>query len=356
MLLYLSSNGKSGLTDFLEAQELVIKKLIGRFSLKQFVAKDLRNYAGCKYFAIDVSCIEEPLDDFIVALQSFQIMFDARIIPVLSEMENIDCYIGRLVDIGVTDIVTADSIDGIRDELAECLSADGRQRYKRLSESFKQDTAFEEAPKAKEIVKYKWNSRNVKIAIAGTQRRSGVTVTAFNLAAWLIARGASACYVEANTNRHLNWIVNIYDAEKDGEAYPVGDIDCYFTNELDKDYNFIIYDCGELKEPTTIFRKADIRLLCGSILPHEAKDYLQVLNACKDMDIHKLGLCVPKPLQEFCRESLSRDILIAEASHDLFDNNINGHIYFSIIERFILYKKVVKNRQLYDLSPFEQIT
>lgn len=93
------------------------------------------------------------------------------------------------------------------------------------------------------------------------------------------------------TNRHLNWIVNIYDTEKDGEAYPVGDIDCYFTNELDdKDYNFIIYDCGELKEPTTMFRKADIRLLCGSILPHEAKDYLQVLNACKDMEIHKLGL------------------------------------------------------------------
>ena len=336
MLLYLSSNGKSGLADFMEGQELVIKKLIGRFSLKQFVTKDLRNYAGCKFFLLDVSCIEEQLDDFIVALQSFQIMFGARIIPILSEMANADLYIGRLVDIGVTDIVTADSKDGIRGELAECLSGDGMQRYKQPLESFMQDTALEVALIPKEIIKYRWNAQNVKIAIAGTQRRSGVTVTAFNLAAWLIARGASACYLEANTNRHLNWIINVYDAEKDGEAYPVGDIDCYFTNEIDKDYSFIIYDCGEFKEPTTIFKEADIRLLCGSILPHEAKDYLQVLNACKDMDTYKMGLCVPKPLQEFCRESLSEDILIAEASHDLFENNINGYIYLPMVKRFII--------------------
>ena len=336
MLLYLSSNGKSGLTDFMEGQELVIKKLIGRFSLKLFAAKDMRNYIGCKYFLVDISCIEEQLDDFIVALQSMQMMLNMRIIPILSDMANADAYIGRLVDIAVTDIVTADSMDGIRDEFAECLSEDGMQRYKRPPESFMQDTALPEALIPKEIVKYKWNSRNVKIAIAGTQRRSGVTVTAFNLTAWLIARGASACYVEVNTNRHLNWIVNIYDAEKDGEAYPVGGIDCYFTNELDKDYNFIIYDCGEIKEPPTIFREADIRLLCGSILPHEAKDYLQVLNACKDMDIHKLGLCVPKPLQEFCRESLNKDIMIAESSHDLFENNINGHIYMPMVERYTI--------------------
>lgn len=120
------------------------------------------------------------------------------------------------------------------------------------------------------------------------------------------------------------------------KQYPVGGIDCYLTNELDRDYNFIIYDCGELKELTAIFREAHICLLCGSILPHEAKVYLQVLNAYKDMNIHKLGLCVPEPLQEFCRESLSEDIMIAEASHDLFENNINEHIYLPMVERFII--------------------
>lgn len=90
------------------------------------------------------NCIEEQLDDFIVALQSFQIMFDARIIPDLSGMENIDCCIGRLVDIGVTDIVTAYSMDGIKDELVECISEDGMQRYKRF-EGFVQNVIPEKA-------------------------------------------------------------------------------------------------------------------------------------------------------------------------------------------------------------------
>lgn len=336
MLLYLSSNGKSGLADFLEGQNFVVKKLVGRFSLKQFVTKDLRNYTGCKFFLLDVSSIEEQLEDFIVAIQSMHIMLDVRFIPILSDTENAHAYIGRLVEIGVTDIITADSLEGVRDELTECVSSDGMQRYKRTVESLTDAAVLPETPKQKEIIKYSWNARNVKIAIAGTQRRSGVTVTAFNLASWLVARGASVCYVEVNSHQHLNWIVNIYDAEKDGEAYPVGNIDCYFTNDLDNDYNFIIYDCGEIKELTMIFREADVRLLCGSILPHEAKEYLQVLNACKDMDIYKMGLCVPKPLQEFCRKSLSNDILIAETSHDLFENNINEHIYLPMMEHYVI--------------------
>jgi hypothetical protein len=49
-----------------------------------------------------------------------------------------------------------------------------------------------------------------------------------------------------------------------------------------------------------------------------------------------MGLCVPKPLQEFCRASLSKDMLIADTSHDLFENNINENIYMPIIEKFIV--------------------
>ena len=178
--------------------------------------------------------------------------------------------------------------------------------------------------------------KNLKIAIAGTQRRSGVTVTAFNMAAWLNSRGASACYVEANTNHHLSWIINVYDAAKNGESYVVGGIDCYFTGETDKDYNFIIYDCGALKEPPAAFREADIRLLCESILPQEIQVFANVVQACIKYETFKMGLCVPKPLQEFCRASLSENILISDASHDLFENNINEHIYMPMVEDFIV--------------------
>jgi len=88
--------------------------------------------------------------------------------------------------------------------------------------------------------------------------------------------------------------------------------------------------------PPAAFREADIRLLCGSILPQEIQAFASVGQACKNYEAFKMGLCVPKPLQEFCRASLSKDMLIADASHDLFENNINENIYMPIIEKFIV--------------------
>ena len=50
MLLYLTSNQKSNLIDpAVRNMTLPAKKLVGRFSLKSFVTKDMRNYACLLY-------------------------------------------------------------------------------------------------------------------------------------------------------------------------------------------------------------------------------------------------------------------------------------------------------------------
>ena len=60
MLLYLTSNQKSNLIDpAVRNMTLPAKKLVGRFSLKSFVTKDMRNYANAKFFVVDAACIEE---------------------------------------------------------------------------------------------------------------------------------------------------------------------------------------------------------------------------------------------------------------------------------------------------------
>ena len=69
---------------------LPAKKLVGRFSLKSFVTKDMRNYANAKFFVVDAACIEESGNDFTLALQSFQMMFSARIIVILSGCEDVE--------------------------------------------------------------------------------------------------------------------------------------------------------------------------------------------------------------------------------------------------------------------------
>lgn len=134
-------------------------------------------------------------------------------------------------------LVTGETMEDALDELTEALSEDGMQRYVVKAPVYEQPaTQREKAPEPDEIIPYRWNARNIRIAVAGSQRRSGVTVTAFNLASWLAARGAEVAYIEVNQNRHLQLLLNIYEAAPDGEHYTIDGIDCYLTNEPDKAY------------------------------------------------------------------------------------------------------------------------
>lgn len=200
-------------------------------------------------------------------------------------------------------------------------------------------TQREKAPEPDEIIPYRWNARNIRIAVAGSQRRSGVTVTAFNLASWLAARGAEVAYIEVNQNRHLQLLLNIYEAAPDGEHYTIDGIDCYLTNEPDKAYQFIIYDCGVMQTPTSIFRDADHRLLCGSVLPYEIPVFHKALSECGSLEVRPVAICVPQEIQEYCMELFGENVQIAAASHDLFAKRVNGQIYRPLVEKYIAGEK-----------------
>ena len=209
-------------------------------------------------------------------------MFSARIIVILSGCEDMSGCIQRLLSIGVVNLITAETLEDAADELKEALSDEGMQRYVTPAPvSSQPESQREPAPEPEaEIIPYRWNAKNIRIAVAGAQRRSGVTVTAFNLAAWLAARGAEVAYIEVNPNRHLQLLLNVYEAVPTGEHYIIDGIDCYLTNEPDREYQFIIYDCGVIQTPTSVFREADHRLLCGSVLPYEIPAFHKALEVC----------------------------------------------------------------------------
>ena len=338
MLLYLTSNQKSNLIDpAVRNMTLPAKKLVGRFSLKSFVTKDMRNYANAKFFVVDAACIEESGNDFTLALQSFQMMFSARIIVILSGCEDVNGEVQRLLSIGVVNLVTGETMEDALDELTEALSEDGMQRYVVKAPVYEQPvTQREKAPEPDEIIPYRWNARNIRIAVAGSQRRSGVTVTAFNLAAWLTARGAEVAYIEVNTNRHLQLLLNVYEAVPTGEHYVIDGIDGYLTNEPDRDYQFIIYDCGVIQTPTSVFREADHRLLCGSVLPYEIPAFHKALEVCGGLEVRPVAISVPGEFRAYCRELFGGEMEMAEASHDLFANRTNGRLYKRLIEPYIM--------------------
>ena len=124
---------------------------------------------------VDIGCIDDSLDDFIVALQSFQMMFNARIIVILSGCDNEKAYTEKLIGIGVTDIVTANTAEDIQSEIKECLSEGGMQRYKQIEKLSKKElkivpSEIKESVEI-EITRYKWSANNIKIAVAGAERR-----------------------------------------------------------------------------------------------------------------------------------------------------------------------------------------
>ena len=101
----------------------------------------------------------------------------------------------------------------------------------------------------------------------------------------------------------------------------------------------IIYDCGVMQTPTSIFRDADHRLLCGSVLPYEIPVFHKALSECGSLEVRPIAICVPQEIQEYCMELFGEDVQIAAASHDLFAKRVNGQIYRPLVEKYIAGEK-----------------
>ncbi|MGK9250260.1 hypothetical protein KXR95_01785 [Paenibacillus humicus] len=184
---------------------------------------------------------------------------------------------------------------------------------------------------------YHFTCTNQKIAVAGVDRRVGVTTTAMNLVCWINAHGGTACYVEANPNNHLAHIIHLYEPQKTGNAYVLDGNDLYMTRELNQDYNVIVLDCGVLGEQRIQedFTQADIRLLCGSAMPYELAGFYRAMERCKDIPVQPLGLFVPDDIKSYLIDIISNDILFADTSHNLLDSRANEKVTKTLLRAHI---------------------
>ncbi|WP_233476183.1 hypothetical protein [Paenibacillus sonchi] len=334
MILYLTSSNKVNLLDFIEIElELPVKKLIGSFSLNSFVVKDMRFYSHVRYLAIERGAIKETDKEMVQALLSFQMMYEMRIIVISEGLPESSPFLQELIQAEITNVVTETEIDRINDEIRECFTEEGLQRYIPTHEQFIiYEENFHTTPSDNEV-QYQFNCSNVTIAIAGCDRRVGVTTTAFNLVCWINAHGGSACYVEANSNNHLAHIIQLFKPEQSGNAYVMEGADFYFTKELNRVYNFIVMDCGVIREGTIQedFTNSDIRLLCSSAMPYELARLYRTMERCKDISIQVLGIFVPDNIKSNLKKIITQDIIYCKSTHDLFDSKANFDSYRRIL-------------------------
>ncbi|WP_228744862.1 hypothetical protein [Paenibacillus sp. S150] len=337
MILYLTSSSKVNLLDFIEIElEMPIKKLIGSFSLNSFVVKDMRFYSHVRYLAIERGAIKETDGEMLQALLSFQMMYEMRIIVISEGLPESSPFLQELIQADIQNVVIAEKIDIIQDELRECFSKTGMLRRNPMGESTPLEVIFQSSPE-EEVTQFRFKCTNLTIAIAGCDRRVGVTTTAFNLVSWINAHGGTACYLEANTSNHLAHIIQLFKPEQSGNAYTFEGSDFYFTKELNRDYNFIVIDCGVLRDKNirSSFVNGDIRLLCSSAMPHELVTFYRALEFCKDLEVQALGLFVPDILRPYITQSISHNIIYCRSTHDLFDSKTNGEVFKKLLSREI---------------------
>jgi len=331
----MTSNERVNLLDFAEPLTgLIPKKMPGRFSLTRFVVRDMRNYAHIRYFVIDRAAANEGDGDFLDAISSFMTMFSARVIVICEGLGEHDVFLRQLIMSGVTNIVSATEIDAIQAEILECLSPEGMQKY--IVPAQEPEVPAIRRNSVGGIEQYTFKAKNVRIAVAGSQRRVGATTTAANLAHWIVEHGGSACYLESNEHRHLAYILRLYAGEPNGNHYEIGGVDYYFTDEMDKAYNFIIADCGELADkPQAAFRDANLRLLCGSAMPYELAHLQNAADRCMGFPITVLGMAVPEDIQELLCSAIGTELLFLAPSHFLFDGSTNGGFAVNLLGYYI---------------------
>lgn len=345
MILYLSRNENAALLDGVAADKsLHIRKVSGNFGLHEFIVRDMRKFASCRYFCVERLAITEKDSDFLEALQSFQMMYDARIIVINESVSEVDGLTRGLIQIGVTDIVTAPDMTEKLNQLAECLSDEGMTRYKpgaaRAKESDEEKETLAQSVILKEMEdeQYRFDCLNVNIGIIGATRRVGTTTVAMGLANFIQNHGGTACYVALNLNRHLDSIANMYHFDVEDDYYTRDAIDFYEGMLPKHDYNFIITDFGEMKrEAVKKYKEPDIHLLCGA--SNKLFEVVEFADGLKPIKSVKPTILTYIPNPEYgavFATNVTNKPTIIKLVKSMLDYSVNAIVFKGIIERYVV--------------------
>ena len=354
MILYLARNESANLLDAAASENsLHIRKMSGNFCLSEFIIKDMRKFASCRYFCVERLAVTENDREFIEALQSFQMMYGARIIVIYERAGETDGFTRELARIGVTDIVTSPDTGEKLAQIAECLSSGGMTKYRRAAD--REREAYGESYEEKETLadgiilketedeQYRFDCLNVHIGVIGATRRVGATTTALGLAAFINNHGGTACYAAFNMNRHLESIAETYGFDAEEDYYTYDAIDFYESMLPKHDYNFIVSDFGDIyngeirREAVKRYKECGVYLLCGaSGKRHEVVEFGEALKAVKSVKPLILTYAPNPEHAGLFRREVTKEPVIIRPVGDMLDFTANGIVFREIVKPYIV--------------------
>ncbi len=332
MILYLTSARHTNLLDFTgfyePDSEMPVKKMVGCFVLKQFVIYDMRNFSHITDVVLDRSAFTDSDEVFVQAIEEFLTMYSARITVICEGLSEQDALFQDLLDRGVGNLVRDTDIRGIQQEIRECLSDRGMNRYASKPRS--------DRPEAQEH--YHFACNNVAVAVAGAQPRTGTTTAAVGLCTWLAHAGASVCYVEANKSGHLPVLARSYGMEPQKNGWMFEGV-LYQTEAPEEDVNFVVYDLGSsFTDSHDILERSALKILVCGTKPHELGFTIRLQNACSGTRVYLYCPFVADEMRDELAEALQNDyhkVLFAGYQPELTDGNCNAKQYKSVMAKYI---------------------
>jgi hypothetical protein len=261
-------------------------------------------------------------------------MFTSRVIFYVEDVKGSGELIYKLINEGIYNIVSSDTVDELKKEIIKATSDLG------ISESdIKMKFMDSDIDKERLQAEYSFKSKNIKIAVTGLIHRVGTTTMAINMANYLAGIGARVCYIEANSHGHLMQLPDAYDYMTIVENSIICNGVKYLTlnAECHDEFDFIIYDMGviEAKIINAIKNKCEIAILCVTAKPYEIKDYERVVSLFEIGSINTIFSFVNES-EKMKIQNKYGSVYFSQYSPDLFDGNSNQMTWESILENYII--------------------
>lgn len=334
MLLYLSSNEKVNMIDFLHDEHgMIIKKLSGMFSLKQFVLSDMRSLEHFNYVLIDLKALKDTEDEMMEAVIGFSKMFSSRMIVYIEAIKEQKKLILQLIEAGIYNIVTSADVASLKEEVLKAISDLGISKREVQSKLIQEDVMDTST-----FISYSFLKKDIKIAVTGVQHRVGTTTMAINLANYLANIGAKVCYVEANEHDHLSKLPEFYQGMTTKEDIILYNGIKYLSlhSECHDEFDFIIYDMGVINSKIigAIRNNCDAAVLCATGKPYEMNDIERYKNLLDSTLLNTIFSFIAESDQHKYLK-LHKGIHFSNYTPNYFDEEVNEIIWSSVIKPFI---------------------
>lgn len=333
MLLYLTSDQNVGLFDFLNNEKGIgVRPMNGEFDLLKFVKNDMRSLSHFGFLAIDLLAIKNTTSEIIDSLKAFEKFYDSRIIILAEGYDNKHELIPQLIENKIYNIITATTVEGIRDEIRKCISLEGMTYHdtKRFTEEAESDNGYKAG--------YRFKNKDIKIAVVGVGANVGTTTSAVHLALTLDGMGAKVSYTEANDSGHLKTFASHYDFELKDNFYSRKGIEFYPNKQFPSDYHFTIFDFGALSASIIpILNAFDIRIVCTGSKPYELQEYQSALKLIQGVYLNSLLLSAPDSERLTIKslyEKPYNKIHFSGYAPNFFDYSANENIFKEILKDY----------------------